>query len=167
MQVLSSWSFAYVRLAAATQSTPKHTLRGRCNSHNSALACMQACPHSGHYTAFAFSLELSLHVINFCKSVFSLCVDPPVRELRLSRHVLTWFDPQHEAPCIYLALHMSFALFIVCFTFELASHAHSSIPNGSFTPTRQRSVLCVTVLRGICIPHHVTDSVSSCQYCSR
>ncbi len=63
IQVLSTWSFSCVRLAAVTQSAPKHTLCGICNSHNSALACMQACSHSRYCMAFATPCILSCHCV--------------------------------------------------------------------------------------------------------
>ena len=72
---LSTWSFSYVRLAAVTRLAPKHTLCGICSTHNSALACMQACSHSGYCMAFATPCILSSPCVSLSSvSQSSYCV---------------------------------------------------------------------------------------------
>ena len=68
-----------------------------------------------HSLCNALYLELSLHLNELCKSVLLLGTDPPIRELQLSQHVLTWLDPQHEVAALNIILFLAFDMCFTCF----------------------------------------------------
>ena len=89
-----------------------------------------------HGLCNAWYLELSLHLIEFCKSVLLLCTDSPIRELQLSRHVFTWLEVKQMSSETLgeCKEHKLFSAATSCFTFELATQRENMQPARDSSP---------------------------------